>query len=150
MKWFHENAVLRRYLAMGALSLIALPLWWTLRLREYETEDEWRSRFTPAAAAVEYAQRAQTSLYVVTMEPLTVQMLADPNLRVVDLEAADLGALHELVSKARNNPLLVLRQDDRVSPTDIDRYGDPLRYILSIPHTVIERGDGYQLLMLDN
>jgi hypothetical protein len=112
MKWFHENAVLRRYLAMGALSLIALPLWWTLRLREYETEDEWRSRFTPAAAAVEYAQRAQTSLYVVTMEPLTVQMLADPNLRVVDLEAADLGALHELVSKARNNPLLVLRQDD--------------------------------------
>ena len=77
-------------------------------------------------------------------------MLGNPDLRVVDLEAADLGTLQELVSKARMNPLLVLRQDDRVSPTDIDRYGDPLRYILSVPHTVVDQGDGYQLLMLDN
>jgi hypothetical protein len=150
VKWFHESAALRRYLAMGALSLIALPLWWTLQLRDYETEDEWRSRFTPAAAAVEYAQRAQSSLYVVTMEPLSVQMLANPNLRVVDLEAADLQTLHQLVSESRKNPLLVLRQDDRVSSMDIDRYGDPLRYILSIPHTVVDQGDGYQLLMLHN
>lgn len=150
LKRLHESAALRRYLAMGALSLVALPLWWTLRLRDYETEDEWRSRFTPAAAAVDYAQRAQSSLYVVTMEPLTVQMMGDPNLRVVDLEAADLRTLHELVSKNPKNPLLVVRQDDRFSTTDIDRYGEPLRYILSIPHTVVDRGDGYQLLMLDN
>jgi len=114
------------------------------------TEDEWRSRFAPATAALEYAQRAQNSLCVITMEPLTVQMLGNPDLRVVDLEAADLGTLQELVSKAWMNPLLVLRQDDRVSPTDIDRYGDPLRYILSVPHTVVDQGDGYQLLMLDN
>jgi hypothetical protein len=99
---------------------------------------------------VDYAQRAQSSLYVVTMEPLTVQMMGDPNLRVVDLEAADLRTLHELVSKNPKNPLLVVRQDDRFSTTDIDRYGEPLRYILSIPHTVVDRGDGYQLLMLDN
>jgi len=125
LKWFHEGTSLRRYLAMGALSLIALPLWWTLRLRDYETEDEWRSRFTPASAAVEYAQRAQSSLYVVTMEPLTVQMLGNPNLRVVDLEAADLRTLHELVSKTRKNPLLLLRQDDRVSPTDIESLRRP-------------------------
>jgi hypothetical protein len=84
------------------------------------------------------------------MEPLTVQMLGNRNLRVADLEAADLPALHELVSQARKNPLLVLRQDDRVSPTDIDRYGDPLRYILLIPHTVVDQGDGYQLLIVDN
>src|SRR5438270_731698 len=55
----------------------------TVRLREYEVEDETISRLTPAMSAMYLASSVGGhSNFVVTMEPLVIQMYADAATRI--------------------------------------------------------------------
>ena len=67
------------------------------------------------------------------MEPLVIQMCADPMIRIVDLESVDSNPLRALVSPGSNTRMIFVKETERLSDADSDRYGDPVRYLLLSP-----------------
>jgi hypothetical protein len=123
----------------------------TVHLRDYEIEDETISRLTPALSAVHFASHdGAQSDFVVAMEPLVIQMYADPMIRIVDLESVDSDTLRALMSLGANAHLIFVKEADRFSDVDLDRYGEPVRYMVSLPSTVLQSGDRFQVLSVDS
>jgi hypothetical protein len=85
----------------------------TVHLRSHEVEDETISRLAPALCAVHFATVDGTrSNFVVTMEPLIIQMYAGPATRVIDLESVDSDTLETLMSPSEDSHV-DLREGDR-------------------------------------
>lgn len=81
------------------------------------------------------------------MEPLIVQMYAGPDVAIVDLGSVDLGTLSTLVSS--NSRLIFLNETDRFADVDIERYGEPVQYTLSLPSRILKRHEIYQVLSIE-
>jgi len=123
----------------------------TVHLRDYEIEDETISRLTPALSAVHLVSHdGPQPEFVVTMEPLVIQMYADPMIRIVDLESVDSDTLRALVSPGVNTRLIFVKETERLSDADLDRYGEPVRYLLSLPFTVLQSSDRFQILRVNS
>jgi hypothetical protein len=121
----------------------------TIQLRDDRVEDETRSRLTPAADAARFAkQNALQADFVVTMEPLVIQMYDAPQTRVVDLEAIDADTLKSLSLSNSGWHLIFLKEADRVTDSELGRYGDPLRYMLSLPSRVVMTGNGFEIALI--
>jgi hypothetical protein len=121
----------------------------TIRLREYAIEDEKISRLAPAKDALHFASHVGgQSDFIVTMEPLVVQMYADPATRIVDLESVDSDALRALMSQSVDYHPIFLKETDRLSDDDMSRYGEQVRYLLSLPSDVLQTNDRFQILRM--
>jgi hypothetical protein len=122
----------------------------TVRLREDEIEDEAISRLTPALSAIHFASLAGAqSDFIVTMEPLVIQMYADPMTKVVDYESADPDTLRALMNADKNSHLMFLKENDMLSDDNLARYGEQSRYLFSLNSTVLQRSDRFQILGVD-
>jgi len=116
----------------------------------HEVEDETISRPTPASSAVHFVSHdGAQSEFVVAMEPLVIQMCADPMIRIVDLESVDSNPLRALVSPGSNTRMIFVKETERLSDADLDRYGDPVRYLPSLPFTILHSTDRFQILSLE-
>jgi hypothetical protein len=120
----------------------------TLQLRRDSVEDEMISRVRPALNAVNAAEvDVPGPAYILTMDPLVVQMYGRPETRVIDLESVDTQTISALVeAKSR---LILLKQTDRFTDVDLRRYGKPIRYALSFPSRVVASGLGFQVVSLE-
>jgi hypothetical protein len=78
------------------------------------------------------------------MEPLVIQMCADPMIRIVDLESVDSNPLRALVSPGSNTRMIFVKETERLSDADLDRYGDPVRYLPSLPFTILHSTDRFK------
>ena len=133
--------------ALGA-ALLLVSLVTTFYLRHDAVEDEANSRVIPALVAVEAASLGRSApAFILTMDPLVVQMYADPNTRVVDLESLDMHTVDELLTS--KDKLLLLKQNDRFMKEDLMRYGEPIRRILSLPSRRLDGGDGFSVSLID-
>jgi hypothetical protein len=123
----------------------------TVRLREYAVEDETISRLAPALSAMHFASHGGgQSDFIVTMEPLVVQMYADPATRIVDLESVDSDTLRALISESADSHPIFLKEPDRLSDDDMSRYGEQVRYLLSLPSSILRSSDRCQILRVDS
>jgi Dolichyl-phosphate-mannose-protein mannosyltransferase len=123
----------------------------TVRLRAYEVEDETISRLDPASSAMHVASHVGgQSDFIATMEPLVVQMYADSTTRVVDLESVDPDTLQTLISTGGDSHVIFLKETDRLSDDDLSRYGEQVRYLLSLPSSILQSSDRFQVLSIDN
>jgi Dolichyl-phosphate-mannose-protein mannosyltransferase len=119
----------------------------TVRLRTYEVEDETISRLAPASSAIHFASHGTgQSDFIVTMEPLVVQMYADPATQIVDLESLPPDALRALMSESADFHLIFLKEGDRLSDDDMSRYGEQVRYLLSLPSETLQSNRRFQIL----
>jgi hypothetical protein len=122
----------------------------TLNLKESEVEDERISRLDPAFNTMHFAPLAkEQSNFIVTMEPLVIQMYADPTTRIVDLESVDSGSLQTLISTNSDSHLIFLKEANRLSDDDVSRYGKQIRYLLSRPSSILLNTDRFQVLSVD-
>jgi hypothetical protein len=135
--------VLKWALVMVLVAVVAISFVATRQLRSYEIEDEARSRVYPATSVARFVgNNGGSSEFVATMEPLVVQMYSGAEMRVVDLEFVDVDTLAALVSSGH---LIFLKQTDRFSDADINRYGAPVQYMLSAPAEKLMSGEGFQI-----
>ncbi len=122
-----------------------------VRLRNYAVEDETISRLTPAKSAFHFASHTGGQPdFIVTMEPLVVQMYADPAARIVDLESVDSDTLQVLISTGEGSHLVFLKETDRLSNDDLSRYGPQVRYLLSLPSNILWSNDRFEILSIDS
>jgi hypothetical protein len=90
------------------------------------------------------------SNFVVTMEPLVIQMYADAKTRIVDLESVNSVALQALTSADDDSQLIFLIESDNLSDDDMGRYGEQVRYLLSLPSSILQSSDRFQILRVDS
>ncbi len=83
------------------------------------------------------------------MEPLVIQMYADPMTKVVDYESADPDTLRALMTADKNSHLMFLKESDMVSDDNLARYEEQSRYLFSLNSTVLQRSDRFQILRVD-
>jgi hypothetical protein len=133
--------------ATGAILLLASFVT-TVYLRRDAVEDETNSRIIPARVAIKVASlEIVHRSFILTMDPLVVQMFADTNMRVVDLESLDMPMVNELLaSKAQ---LLLLKKNDRFMEADLKRYGGPVLWVLSLHARILDSGDGFTVSLID-
>jgi hypothetical protein len=133
----------------GAAVTLVVAFIATIRLREYAVEDETTSRLAPALSAMHFASPGGgQSDFVVTMEPLVVQMYADPATQIVDLESLPPDALRALMSESADSHLIFLKEGDRLSDDDMSRYGEQVRYLLSLPSETLQSNSRFQILRM--
>ena len=137
----------RHLLGGTGAALMLASIVTTVYLRRDAVEDETNSRFNPALVALRAASLdGPNPTFILTMDPLVVQMLAGANTRIVDLESVDMVTIDELIaSKAR---LLLLKDNQRFGETDQKRYGAPLLRVLSLPSRPLGGGDDFMVSLL--
>jgi hypothetical protein len=149
-KWIRRWEVVRSRTVLAvcllsALSCVLLTASFiaTSAQRSESVEDEILSRVRPASAAVRTVEANQGPRFILTMDPLIVQMYFQPDIRVIDLESVDTETLEALVRA--DSRLVLLKRMDRFTEADLTRYGEPLRYALSLPSQPLASGTGFEV-----
>jgi hypothetical protein len=146
--WAHQ----RRSAIMGGSILVALlgsSFAVTKGLRTDAIEDESYVRITPARTASDFASNGQRHDYVITLEPLIIQMYADPTANIVDLAAVDSDDLRGLILPEQRSRFLFLEEDMHQSGADVARYGEQTQYLYSLPHHILYSADGFKVVRLN-
>lgn len=149
LKLLRSRVHLQRYALTAVTSaLLCVSGAAVYRLRRDVVEDETNSRVMPAMVAAEATEDKGADLaYILTMDPLVIQMYEGKNVRVVDLESIDGNILHALITSRVK--LVLLKQDDRFQVADLERYGEPIRRLLLMPSTRIDGGEGFSVMRID-
>jgi hypothetical protein len=122
----------------------------TKQIRDDAVEDETNVRISPAQRALHFAATgSQPSDYIVTLEPLIVQMYSDTTVNVVDLSAVNSEQLRALITSDETSSLVAVEEAGRESKADFVRYGDQLRYLHSLPASDLYRADNFAIVRLD-
>jgi hypothetical protein len=137
---------------MGGSILVALlgrSFAVTKGLRTDAVEDESYVRITPSRTASDFASNDQAHAYVITLEPLIIQMYADPTANIVDLAVVDSGALRGLILPDESRRFLLLEENTYQSEADVARYGEQTQYLHSLPHRILYSADGFKIVRLN-
>jgi len=94
----------------------------TANLRERAREDEFVSRIAPGLAANALAKASITPVYVVTLEPLIIQMFGSTSTRIIGLYAVDSELLKQICTDDSRTQLLVLKQAQYNEEKSLARY----------------------------
>jgi hypothetical protein len=137
---------------MGGSVLVALlgsSFAVTKGLRTDVVEDESYVRITPSRTASDFASNDQAHAYVITLEPLIIQMYADTTANIVDLAVVDSGALRGLILPYESRRFLLLEENTYQSEADVARYGEQTQYLHSLPHRILYSADGFKIARLN-
>jgi hypothetical protein len=122
----------------------------TLHLRESAVEDERISRLAPAFSALHFVSQVGTQFDpIVSMEPLVIQMYADPTTRIVDLESVSSDTLRALMPPSGEAQLIFLKESSTLSDVEMSRYGEQVRYLVSQPSSILLDTDRFRILRVD-
>ena len=136
----------RLVLGIAALYGVACYLG-TTNLREDVHADEFAARLAPAIArtmARGYPYSAPT--YIVTLEPLIVQILSPESTRVLGLYAIDDKLMQILRTEHPTLNLLYLRQSQYNNDVANERYARARGYLDSFPQYPLCREEGYSVV----
>ena len=138
-------------IGVGTLAFaLAVSFVITKSLRADAVEDETNVRLTPTRTALEFASRSGSqSDYILTMEPLIVQMYANSTVRVVDLANISSTELEKLIDSGQAGLFVYLDESIHQSEADSIRYGTQIRYLNSLSQRVVYNSDEFKIISVD-
>jgi hypothetical protein len=138
-------------IGVGTLAFaLAVSFVITKSLRADAVEDETNVRLTPTRTALEFASRSGSqSDYILTMEPLIVQMYANSTVRVVDLANISSTELEKLIDSGQAGLFVYLDESIHQSEADSIRYGTHIRYLNSLSQRVVYNSDEFKIISVD-
>jgi hypothetical protein len=121
----------------------------TTRLRTDGVEDETHVRIAPALTASRVASEVRPLDYVITLEPLVIQMYADPATKVVDLASVKSDTLRALIGSEPKRTFIFLDETMHGTDADAARYGEQTQYLKALPQRTLYSADGFTILRLE-
>jgi hypothetical protein len=145
----HKRASL--IMGVGTLAAVLTASFVTTRnLRVDVVEDETNVRFIPARVALQFASRSELQAnYIVTLEPLIVQMYADSTVRVVDLANVTPAELHKLSVSGQATRFVYLDESIHQTEADSIRYKEQIQYLDSLSQRVVYNAEGFRIIVID-
>lgn len=134
-----------RRLVWVCLACIILCSWVvTDRLKEDMVAGEIKNRLRPAEAALQAIERnGNPDTFVITLEPLLVQMLAHDPTNVIDFKDLTPGLLRALRAENPNATFFYLEQDVYNNQADHERYRTSFYAVEGAHKTLLMQGDHY-------
>lgn len=121
----------------------------TDRLKEDMIANEEANRLQPAEKALESIHRSgNPDTFLITLEPLVVQMLARDPVNVIDFKDFSTDLLQELRSKNPDATFFYIEQNSYDSEADRERYRQPFNTLDRVNKHVLVRGDNYAIIEL--
>ena len=143
----------RASLIMGVGILVAVlvaSFVMTRNLRADAVEDETNVRLIPARTAFQFAFRSGSpSDYIVTLEPLIIQMYAKSTVRVVDLANVSPTELEKLIDSGEAGRFVYLDESIHQTEADSIRYGEQTQYLDSLSQRVVYSTEGFRIIVID-
>jgi hypothetical protein len=123
----------------------------TKAFREDAFEDEFRIRVEPAMTAVRFASAdADKPNYIITLEPLVIQMYARPNTNVLDLDFANGKEAEDLFFSAGKPGVVFLDERIHHAVADSERYQFQIGYLDRLQRTILYRNDVFAVVRLSS
>jgi hypothetical protein len=131
------------------LSLLGSSFAITKGLRDDAVEDETQVRIAPALAASSLTSEVRSVYYVITLEPLIIQMYANPATKVLDLAAVNSNVLRALIEARPKSDFIFLDEYMHDTGADVARYGGQTEYLHTLVWRTLFSGDGFAVLRLE-
>jgi hypothetical protein len=118
----------------------------TDRLKEDMVAGEVETRLRPAQAALEAIERnGNPDTFVITLEPLVVQMLAHDPINVIDFEHLTTALLEALRAENPNATFFYLEQDIHNTQANHERYRKSFDAVEDAHEMLLIQGDHYAI-----
>jgi len=135
------------WLLIGTYALSSWVL--SSRMKEDMLTNELAVRIQPAQAAAD----AATSLglqntFVITQEPLLIQMLSSQPVNVIQFGYLDEALVEDLQKQKPNLVFLYLEQEIYTSEADRKRYRESFAYLQGLQKDLLSQGEGYAVYRL--
>jgi len=122
----------------------------TSRLREDMIADESAERIEPAMSALEVVGKlGPENTFVITLEPLVIQMLSREPVNVIDFGYLNTKLAQGLAKDNPNLTFLYVEQAIYASQADRERYGEGFDFVGRVPKVLLCRGDKYSLYQIE-
>jgi hypothetical protein len=121
----------------------------TYRLREQVTREEQRTRVQPSFIASKFAAAmGSADTYVITLEPLLLQIYGASNINVIDLAQMNTEIVRSLESSPSPLNILLLEQTIYQNELDANRYNAQVALLSGFSRMTLYRNDEFVILKL--
>jgi uncharacterized membrane protein len=124
---------------------------WVLgdRLKEDMVAQEYAVRIEPAQSALEFiSAREAPNTFVITLEPLIIQMLARDPVNVIDFDDVNAGLVNDLSRQYPNMRLLYIEEATYLSDANRERYRQAFDFLDSVGKNLLYKGDNFAVYLL--
>jgi hypothetical protein len=121
----------------------------TVDLRNESVEDEDLVRLQPSEDAEAMVSRAVAKpVYIVTLEPLIIQMYSPSTEKIIDLEAVTATTVPRLL--AGDDRVGIIYLEEQINQTDADeaRYKHQMQFIHTLPSALLEQTESFRVFRL--
>lgn len=127
----------------------AVAFWDTRILRDLVVGEEQDRRIEPAVVAARIAARMGVArTYVLTPEPLLVQIYGPPNIKVIDMTQISAQLITSLSADDSGFKLLYIDHETYRNEIDRNRYKEQLDFLKRFTRDSVYRGDQFEILKL--
>ena len=109
----------------------------TIELRDRSNAEEYAMRIDAAQGSLAMARQDAPNMYVVTLEPLVVQIFGSPEVKILGLYALNSDVIAELSAQHPTTNLLFVDQAEYGTPLAERRYASALRCLDRFPQKTV-------------
>jgi hypothetical protein len=144
--WRHSRLVLWICIVAYVVSSWVL----TSHLREDMIADESAARIQPTMSALELVgEIGPANTFVITLEPLLIQMLSREPVNVIDFGYLNMKLVQSLSKENPNLTFLYVEQAIYASQADRERYGESFDFVDRVHKVLVYPGDKYSIYEIE-
>ena len=131
------------------MAIAGVSYFTTQYFREDVVEDEFRVRVEPSVAAVQTASYiGAQKTYIITLEPLIMQMYSAPTVNLISLHDLNDAVIREIGFDNGMNDLLYLDEQIYRNPVDAERYMSQLACLNQFKRSTLADESTYSVIRL--
>ena len=149
--WTNHRVPVNWIVGCTVAAIVGTSFFATDYFREDVVRDELRMRIEPSLTAVQAADHdPKRQTYILTLEPLILQMYANPNVNVISLRALNDEVMKDIGFDQGVVGVLYLDEQIHRSPADEERYKSQLEYLNQFRRTSLTSNSLFSIIQIDN
>lgn len=149
--WTNHRVPVNWIVGCTVAAIVGASFFATDYFREDVVRDELRMRIEPSLTAVQAADHdPKRQTYILTLEPLILQMYANPNVNVISLRALNDEVMKDIGFDQGVVGVLYLDEQIHRSPADEERYKSQLEYLNQFRRTSLTSNSLFSIIQIDN
>jgi hypothetical protein len=149
--WTNHRVPVNWIVGCTVAAIVGASFFTTNYFREDVVRDEFRMRIEPSLTAVQAADHdPKRQTYILTLEPLILQMYANPSVNVISLRTLNDGVMKDIGFDQGVVGVLYLDEQIHRSPADEERYKSQLEYLNQFRRTSLTSNSLFSIIQIDN
>jgi hypothetical protein len=149
--WTNHRVPVNWIVGCTVAAIVGASFFATDYFREDVVRDELRMRIEPSLTAVQAADHdPKMQTYILTLEPLILQMYANPNVNVISLRALNDEVMKDIGFAQGVVGVLYLDEQIHRSTADEERYKSQLEYLNQFRRTSLTSNSLFAIVKIEN